>query len=97
MTRDTGSYRIVGMETYDVRFPTSRELAGSDAMNPAPDYSAAYVILRSADGYAGPGFAFTIARSNDSQTGAITAMEPYVVGRDVEDLGALYKEMVYDS
>lgn len=97
MTRDTGSYRIVGMETYDVRFPTSRELDGSDAMNPDPDYSAAYVILRTDDGYAGHGFAFTIGRGNDVQTGAITALEPYVVGRDAEDLGALYKEMVYDS
>ena len=37
---------ITGFDTFDVRFPTSRTLAGSDAMNPAPDYSAAYVIIR---------------------------------------------------
>ncbi|MDA0634719.1 fuconate dehydratase [Nonomuraea sp. MCN248] len=80
-----------------MRFPTSRELDGSDAMNPDPDYSAAYVVLRTDDGYAGHGFAFTIGRGNDVQTGAIAALEPYVVGRDAEDLGALYKELVHDS
>jgi L-fuconate dehydratase len=92
-----GSYTIARMETHDVRFPTSRELDGSDAMNPDPDYSAAYVVLRTDDGFAGHGFAFTIGRGNDVQTAAIGALEPYVVGRDVEDLGALYKELVYDS
>ncbi|TXK38574.1 L-fuconate dehydratase [Nonomuraea sp. C10] len=96
-TQGAGSYRIVAMETHDVRFPTSRELDGSDAMNPDPDYSAAYVVLRTDDGYAGHGFAFTIGRGNDVQTGAISALESYVIGRDAEDLGALYKEMVYDS
>ncbi|KAB8193756.1 fuconate dehydratase [Nonomuraea phyllanthi] len=93
----TGAYRIVGMETHDVRFPTSRELDGSDAMNPDPDYSAAYVVLTTDDGFEGHGFAFTIGRGNDIQTAAISALEPYVIGRDVEDLGALSKEMVYDS
>ncbi|MER6507022.1 L-fuconate dehydratase [Nonomuraea sp. NPDC001636] len=91
------AYRIVALETYDVRFPTSRELDGSDAMNPDPDYSAAYVVLKTDDGVEGHGFAFTIGRGNDVQTGAIRALEPYVLGRDVEDLGALYKELVNDS
>ncbi|MEU0569895.1 L-fuconate dehydratase [Nonomuraea sp. NPDC005983] len=91
------TYRIVGMQTHDIRFPTSRELDGSDAMNPDPDYSAAYVVLTTDDGFSGHGFAFTIGRGNDVQTAAISALEPYVVGKDVEDLGALYKEMVNDS
>ncbi len=90
-------YRIVGMETHDIRFPTSRDLDGSDAMNPDPDYSAAYVVLRTDDGHEGHGFAFTIGRGNDVQTAAIGALEPYVIGRDAEDLGTLYKEMVNDS
>ncbi|MEV0144157.1 MULTISPECIES: L-fuconate dehydratase [unclassified Nonomuraea] len=90
-------YRIVEMETHDIRFPTSRELDGSDAMNPDPDYSAAYVVLRTDDGFSGHGFAFTIGRGNDVQTTAITALRSYVIGRDAEDLGALYKEMVNDS
>ncbi|WP_246267706.1 enolase C-terminal domain-like protein [Nonomuraea typhae] len=66
-------------------------------MNPDPDYSAAYVVLRTDDGHEGHGFAFTIGRGNDVQTAAIGALEPYVIGRDAEDLGTLYKEMVNDS
>jgi L-fuconate dehydratase len=92
-----GTYRIVRMRTHDVRFPTSRELDGSDAMNPDPDYSAAYVVLTTDDGFDGHGFAFTIGRGNDVQTAAIGALESYVIGRDVEDLGGLYKELVHDS
>ncbi|GAA4073304.1 enolase C-terminal domain-like protein [Nonomuraea soli] len=91
------AYAIVAMESHDIRFPTSRELDGSDAMNPDPDYSAAYVVLRTDDGHEGHGFAFTIGRGNDVQTAAIDALRPYVLGRDAEDLGSLYKELVYDS
>ncbi|MEV4518190.1 enolase C-terminal domain-like protein [Dactylosporangium sp. NPDC049525] len=102
--------RFVSLDTYDVRFPTSRDLDGSDAMNADPDYSAAYVVLRtdaieggdddSTDGE-GHGFAFTIGRGNDVQTAAIRALRPYLVGRLVkevlDDLGGLYRELVYDS
>ncbi|GAA4578649.1 enolase C-terminal domain-like protein [Planotetraspora phitsanulokensis] len=87
---------ITAMETHDIRFPTSRELDGSDAMNPDPDYSAAYVVLRDGD-HEGHGFAFTIGRGNDVQTAAIKALEPYVLGRSVDDIGALYRDMVGDS
>ena len=38
--------RIAGVDVYDIRFPTSELLDGSDAMHPDPDYSAAYVVLR---------------------------------------------------
>ncbi|WP_328794473.1 L-fuconate dehydratase [Herbidospora solisilvae] len=87
---------IQSFQTFDIRFPTSLELDGSDAMNPDPDYSAAYVVL--SDGECeGHGFAFTIGRGNDIQTAAIRALEPYVLGQDVSDLGAVYKQMVYDS
>ncbi|GAA0965418.1 mandelate racemase [Acrocarpospora macrocephala] len=87
---------IQTFETHDIRFPTSLELDGSDAMNPDPDYSAAYVILGDGE-YEGHGFAFTIGRGNDIQTAAIRALEPYVLGRDVSDLGAIYREMAHDS
>ncbi|WP_231515671.1 L-fuconate dehydratase [Herbidospora cretacea] len=87
---------IQSFQTFDIRFPTSLELDGSDAMNPDPDYSAAYVVLSDGE-YEGHGFAFTIGRGNDIQTAAIRALEPYVLGRDVSDLGAVYKQMVYDS
>ena len=93
--------RIEAVDVVDVRFPTSRHHDGSDAMNPDPDYSAAYVVLRTDDGPDGHGFAFTIGRGNDVQATAIAALSPYLVGRDVEnvcaDLGGLYRELVFDS
>jgi L-fuconate dehydratase len=93
--------RIVGMDVLDVRFPTSRELDGSDAMNPDPDYSAAYVVLRTDEGPDGYGLAFTIGRGNDVQAAAIRALEHMVVGRSTPDtaadLAALSAELVGDS
>jgi L-fuconate dehydratase len=92
---------IVGMEVLDVRFPTSRELDGSDAMNPDPDYSAAYVVLHTDGGPDGYGLAFTIGRGNDVQAAAIRALAPHVVGRavpeDAQALGDLSRELIGDS
>ena len=75
---NSGAAVITALETYDVRFPTSRELDGSDAMNPDPDYSAAYVVLRTDDasGLCGHGFVFTIGRGNDVQTAALRGFAP---------------------
>jgi L-fuconate dehydratase len=89
--------RIVAVETYDVRFPTSRELDGSDAMNPDPDYSAAYVVLRAADGSEGHGFTFTIGRGNEVVRAAITSLAPLVIGGDVTDLGDFARRLTHDS
>ncbi|MFJ3219923.1 L-fuconate dehydratase [Kitasatospora sp. NPDC086801] len=94
--------RITAVDTYDIRFPTSRELDGSDAMNPDPDYSAAYVVLRaSTGGHEGHGFTFTIGRGNDVQVAAIDALRPHVVGRSVAELcadpGSLYRDLIGDS
>ncbi|MEV6117407.1 enolase C-terminal domain-like protein [Streptomyces sp. NPDC052109] len=95
--------RVTAVDTHDIRFPTSRELDGSDAMNPDPDYSAAYVVLRTdaADGHEGHGFVFTIGRGNDVQVAAIDALRDHVLGRDVADLcadpGSLFREMIGDS
>jgi L-fuconate dehydratase len=95
--------RIVALDTYDVRFPTSLQLDGSDAMNPDPDYSAAYVVLRTdaPDGHEGHGFAFTIGRGNEIEAAAIAALRPYVIGRPLtallDDLGGFWKELVHDS
>ncbi|MCW1100267.1 L-fuconate dehydratase [Streptomyces sp. RS2] len=95
--------RISALETYDIRFPTSRELDGSDAMNPDPDYSAAYLVLRTdaSDEPEGHGFVFTIGRGNDIQVAAIEALRPYVVGRRVDELcadpGALARDLNNDS
>ena len=94
--------KIVGFETWDVRFPTSRTLAGSDAMNQAPDYSAAYLVIRTdAPGLSGHGFAFTIGRGNDLQLAAVKMLEPFLAGTDLDetlaDLGGLYRRLVTDS
>ncbi|WP_049578958.1 enolase C-terminal domain-like protein [Streptomyces sp. SBT349] len=95
--------RVTAAHTYDIRFPTSREHDGSDAMNPDPDYSAAYVVLSTDadDGLTGHGFAFTIGRGNDVQVAAIEALLPYVVGRGVEQLcadpGSLSRDLIGDS
>ncbi len=93
--------KIIGMEVLDVRFPTSKELDGSDAMNPDPDYSAAYVVLHADGGPDGYGLAFTIGRGNDVQAAAIRALAPHVVGRDVPEdaaaLGDLSRTLVGDS
>src|SRR5689334_24769718 len=100
---DTPVSIITALETSDIRFPTSTMLDGSDAMNPDPDYSAAYVRLRTDadDGLTGHGFVFTIGRGNDVQVAAIRALESFVVGRDVEslldDMGATWRELVHDS
>lgn len=68
--------RIIGLETNDVRFPTSELLDGSDAMNPDPDYSASYLKIRtdSPDGLEGHGFIFTIGRGNEVGVAAIQAI-----------------------
>ena len=94
---------ILGFDTYDVRFPTSRHLDGSDAMNPNPDYSAAYLVLRTdaADGLSGHAHVFTIGRGNDIQLAALRALEPFMAGRDLDetlaDLGGLSRQLVGDS
>ncbi|MVU84049.1 fuconate dehydratase [Nocardia sp. ET3-3] len=95
--------RITALDTYDVRFPTSAQLDGSDAMNPDPDYSAAYAILRTDDrgGPEGHGFVFTIGRGNEVQQVAIEALAHHVVGRRVDeiigDLGGFARELTGDS
>jgi L-fuconate dehydratase len=82
----TVTEHIVSLDTYDVRFPTSRHLDGSDAMNPFPDYSASYVVLRTDAGHEGYGLAFTVGRGNDVQVAGIRALAPLVIGRPVDDL-----------
>ncbi|MYW63286.1 fuconate dehydratase [Streptomyces sp. SID8379] len=95
--------RVTAVDTFDIRFPTSRELDGSDAMNPDPDYSAAYVVLRTddPDGHEGHGFTFTIGRGNDVQVAAIRSLRHHVIGRSVDELcadpGSLNRDLIGDS
>lgn len=87
----------------DIRFPTSRALDGSDAMNPDPDYSAAYVVLQTdgPDGLEGHGLTFTIGRGNELCVAAINALKPLVVGKQLEsftaNMGAFYRMITGDS
>jgi L-fuconate dehydratase len=82
--------KISRIAAWDVRFPTSRHLDGSDAMNPAPDYSAAYALIEtdSGDGLVGHGMTFTIGRGNEVCVRAIESLAPLVVGRSLEDITA---------
>ena len=94
---------ITAARTLDIRFPTSIFLDGSDAMNPDPDYSAAYLQFTtdSDDGLSGHGFVFTIGLGNDIETNAISVLASRFVGRSVEellgDMGATWREMLHDS
>jgi L-fuconate dehydratase len=93
---------IHSMRIRDVRFPTSADLDGSDAMNPNPDYSAAYVVLETSQpGLEGHGLTFTIGRGNEICCAAIRAMEHLVVGLDLdwitEDMGRFWRHVTSDS
>jgi len=94
--------KIINMRVIDVRFPTSQHLDGSDAMNPDPDYSAAYVILETDQpGLEGHGLTFTIGRGNEICCAAIEAMRHLVVGLDMswvaEDMGRFWRYITSDS
>jgi L-fuconate dehydratase len=94
---------IVSVDTRDIRFPTSLQLDGSDAMNPDPDYSAAYVVIRTdaPDRLEGHAFVFTIGRGNDVQVAALDALRGHLVGQDVDallaDMGSASRRLVHDS
>jgi L-fuconate dehydratase len=94
--------RIVDLTALDIRYPTSRSLDGSDAMTGEPDYSAAYVILKTDNpGFAGHGMTFTTGRGNQLCVAAIEALAPLIVGRDLgvlaADLGAFWTSLIDDG
>ena len=92
---------ITGVRVHDVRFPTSLDADGSDAMNKDGDYSAAYVVLETDSDLRGHGFTFTIGRGNDLCVEAARQRAIPLVGRDVDslldDLGGIYRELASDS
>jgi L-fuconate dehydratase len=96
------SITITRLHSRDIRFPTSRALDGSDAMNPDPDYSAAYLILETDQpGLEGHGLTFTIGRGNEICVAAINALRPLIVGRTLEsftaNMGAFWRMITGDS
>lgn len=92
---------VSAVVTQDVRFPTSLELDGSDAVNVDPDYSAAYVTVHLDNGEHGHAFVFTCGRGNEIITHAIDVYADLLVGRDGDDLvtnlGEASKRLVHDS
>lgn len=99
----TNSILIVDVVVKDIRFPTSKSLDGSDAMNPDPDYSAAYVILKTnhPNQLEGHGLTFTIGRGNELCVAAIKSLSHLVIGKSLEsfakDMGAFWKMITGDS
>jgi L-fuconate dehydratase len=96
------SITITNIRVQDVRFPTSRLLDGSDAMNADPNYSAAYVVLQtdSPDRLEGHGLTFTIGRGNELCVAAVNALRPLVVGLSIGhsvDMGEVWKRLTSDS
>ena len=93
--------KITGLDTYDLRFPTSQSLDGSDAMNPDPDYSAAYVVLQTDGDHEGHGLTFTIGRGNEICVAAIEALRDRLVGLELdwikEDMGRFWRHITSDS
>ncbi|KZZ96809.1 L-galactonate dehydratase [Moelleriella libera RCEF 2490] len=92
---------ITGVQTRDVRFPTSLDKTGSDAMNAAGDYSSAYCILETDSPYTGHGMTFTIGRGNDIVCAAIQQVANRLSGRTlsslVADWGQTWRFLVADS
>ena len=94
---------ITDVVARDIRFPTSRNLDGSDAMHKAPDYSAAYVVLKtdSSDGLEGHGLTFTCGRGTEVVVAAVNALKPLVEGRQLEaitaDMKSFYRDVTSDG
>lgn len=93
--------KITDLKTHDLRFPTSDSLDGSDAMNPDPDYSAAYVILETDGEHEGHGLTFTIGRGNEICITAIEALRPLLIGLDLDwisqNMGRFWRHITGDS
>jgi L-fuconate dehydratase len=92
---------ITGVRVIDLRFPTSRDHIGSDAVNKDPDYSAAYCILETNAGLTGHGLTFTLGRGTDLVVQAATYLSQYVVNRSLasitDDFCAFSRQLTEDT
>jgi L-fuconate dehydratase len=98
----TSGITVTDIVVRDIRFPTAQSLDGSDAMNSDPNYSAAYIVLKtdSAEGLEGHGLTFTIGRGNELCVAAMNALKPLVVGLTVSrgaDMGGFWRRLTSDS
>ena len=78
--------RIASVQVVDLRFPTSRDSIGSDAVNKDPDYSAAYCILSTDCDLEGHGLTFTLGRGNELCVMAIEYLARFVTGRTLSSI-----------
>ena len=92
---------ITDVRVLDLRFPTSRESIGSDAVNKDPDYSAAYCILETDAEIEGHGLTFTLGRGTDLCVSALKYLADFVRGRTLDsltsDLNGLYLQLAGDT
>jgi L-fuconate dehydratase len=97
------STKITSVTVRDIRFPTSRALDGSDAMNLDPDYSAPYVVLETdhPDGLQGHGLTFTNGRGTEVCVAAVRALSYTLDGKTLEeltsDLRGFWRSLVGDT
>lgn len=95
------SITITGVRIVDLRFPTSRESIGSDAVNTDPDYSAAYCILETDSGLEGHGLTFTLGRGTELVVGALKHLVQFATNRTLEsitsDLNGFYRQLIGDT
>jgi L-fuconate dehydratase len=78
--------QIMSVRVVDLRFPTSRESIGSDAVNKDPDYSAAYCILSTDSAVEGHGLTFTLGRGTELCVMAIEYLARFVTGRTLRSI-----------
>ena len=92
---------ITNVRVIDLRFPTSREAIGSDAINKDPDYSAAYCILETDTDLEGHGLTFTLGRGTELCVSAIQYLSKFLLHRTLDsltsDLNALYLQLSGDT
>jgi len=93
--------KITNVHVIDLRFPTSREQIGSDAVNKDPDYSAAYCILETNHGLTGHGLTFTLGRGTELCVEAVRYLSRFVTGRTLssiaEDFAAFSRSLTDDT
>ncbi|KYQ93040.1 hypothetical protein DLAC_05649 [Tieghemostelium lacteum] len=81
---------IQSLDVFDIRFPTSKEFIGSDAMHTNPDYSCAYVVLKTnCQGLEGHGLTFTLGKGTEVIVSSIEAQRELVIGKS---LGEIFKD-----
>lgn len=92
---------ITNVRVIDLRFPTSRESIGSDAVNKDPDYSAAYCVLETDAGLEGHGLTFTLGRGTELCVSAIAYLGRFIRGRSLDELTSnlnnLYLQLTGDT